>query len=42
LVGGGFRGDAADALAREFRIPVLARLSFDPPHAVWTELASRL
>jgi ATP-binding protein involved in chromosome partitioning len=42
MVGGGFRGDAADALAREFGIPVLARLPFHPPDAVWTELAGRL
>jgi len=42
MVGGGFCGDAADALAREFGIPVVARLPFDPANAVWTELAARL
>jgi ATP-binding protein involved in chromosome partitioning len=42
MVGGGFRGDAADALAGEFDLPVLARVPFDPPDAVWAELASRV
>ncbi|MGH7548246.1 MAG: P-loop NTPase [Gemmatimonadales bacterium] len=42
MVGGGFRGDAADALAGEFGVAILARLPFDPPDPVWTELAGRL
>jgi ATP-binding protein involved in chromosome partitioning len=42
MVGGWFRGDAADALAAEFGLPVLARVPFDPPDAVWIELASRV
>ncbi len=42
MVGGVFQGDAADALAQEFGIPVLARVPFHPADAVWTELAGRL
>jgi ATP-binding protein involved in chromosome partitioning len=42
MVGGAFRGDAADSLAREFGIPVLARLPFHPDPAAWAGLAARL
>jgi hypothetical protein len=42
MVGDQFPGDAADALAAEFAIPVLARIPFHPRDAVWSELAARL
>jgi ATP-binding protein involved in chromosome partitioning len=42
MVGGQFSGDAADALAAEFAIPVLARIPFHPQDAIWSELAARL
>lgn len=42
MVGGPFQGDAADTLAQEFGVPVLARVPFHPADAVWTDLASRL
>lgn len=42
MVGGAFHGDAADALAEEFGVPVLARVPFHPPDAVWTDLAARV
>jgi ATP-binding protein involved in chromosome partitioning len=42
MVGGQFAGDAGDALAAEFAIPVLARIPFHPSDAVWSELAARL
>jgi hypothetical protein len=29
-------------LAAEFAVPVLARIPFHPPDAVWSELAARL
>lgn len=42
MVGGAFQGDAADTLAREFALQVLARVPFHPANAVWDELAARL
>lgn len=42
MVGDQFPGDAADSLSAEFGIPVLARIPFHPPDAVWSELAARL
>ena len=42
MVGGPFPGDAGDALAAEFGVPVLARVPFHPPAEVWAELATRL
>jgi len=42
MVGEQFRGDAADSLAAEFAIPVLARIPFHPSDAVWSDLAARL
>jgi ATP-binding protein involved in chromosome partitioning len=42
MVGDQFPGDAADALAAEFDIPVLARIPFHPRDAVWSDLAARL
>jgi ATP-binding protein involved in chromosome partitioning len=42
MVGAQFQGDAADSLAREFGIPVLARVPFHPDQAVWAGLAARL
>jgi ATP-binding protein involved in chromosome partitioning len=42
MVGDQFPGDAADALAAEFGIPVLARIPFHPQDAVWSELAARV
>src|SRR5256886_11428363 len=35
MVGGAFRGSAADDLAREFAIPVLGRVPFHPNDAAW-------
>jgi ATP-binding protein involved in chromosome partitioning len=35
MVGGAFTGSAADDLAREFAIPVLARIPFHPNDAAW-------
>ena len=42
MVGDQFRGDAAEALAREFGVPVLARVPFHPTIGVWETLAARL
>jgi ATP-binding protein involved in chromosome partitioning len=42
MVGAQFAGNAADALAAEFGIPVLARIPFHPQDAVWSGLAARL
>jgi ATP-binding protein involved in chromosome partitioning len=39
MVGGPFEGDAGDSLAREFTIPVLARVPFNPSVDVWNALA---
>jgi len=42
MVGDQFPGDAADSLADDFGIQVLARIPFQPQAAVWSELAARL
>jgi hypothetical protein len=42
MVGDQFLGRAADSLATEFAIPVLARIPFHPANAVWSDLAARL
>lgn len=42
MAGGAFQGDAGEALAREFGVPLLARIPFHPPDVLWTELAHRL
>lgn len=42
MVGPQFQGDAADALAAEFRVPVLARLPWHPTPDTWDLLAARL
>jgi ATP-binding protein involved in chromosome partitioning len=42
MSGGAFAGDAGDVLAREFAIPLLARIPFNPGDAVWQELGARL
>ena len=42
MVGEAFAGDAGTALAREFQIPLLARVPFHPGAAVWDALAARL
>jgi ATP-binding protein involved in chromosome partitioning len=42
MVGEQFPGDAADVLAAEFAIPVLARIPFHPQDAVWSDLAARI
>jgi ATP-binding protein involved in chromosome partitioning len=42
MVDGPFPGDAGEALAREFTIPLLARVPFDPSPRVWDDLADRL
>jgi ATP-binding protein involved in chromosome partitioning len=39
MVGGQFRGSAGESLAAEFGIPLLARVPFDPPAALWSALA---
>lgn len=39
MAGGPFAGDAGDALAREFGIPLLARVPFDPSPDLWDKLA---
>jgi ATP-binding protein involved in chromosome partitioning len=42
MVGPQFPGDAGDALAREFRVPLLARIPFQPGPDVWDALARRV
>jgi ATP-binding protein involved in chromosome partitioning len=42
MVGSEFRGNAADELAREFSVPVLARIPWHPTPDAWSELGSRL
>lgn len=42
MAGPQFPGDAGDTLAREFAIPLLARVPFNPPDAVWQTLGERL
>ena len=42
MVGGPFAGSAADELAAEFGIPVLARIPWHPSPEVWTALATSI
>jgi len=42
MVGGQFRGSAGESLAAEFGIPLLARVPFDPPDALWSALAGHV
>jgi len=42
MVGGPFAGSAADDLAAEFGIPVLARIPWHPTPDTWAGLAGRL
>jgi hypothetical protein len=42
MTGGPFAGDAGDSLARDFDIPLLARLPFHPSDGAWDALAQRL
>ena len=42
MAGGPFAGDAGNALAREFGIPMLARFPFHPNAGVWDALARRI
>src|SRR5437870_11614737 len=42
MAGGPFAGDAGDALAREFGIPLLARVPFHPTDAVWDALVPKV
>lgn len=42
MVGEQFPGDAGDALAREFEVPLLARVPFHPRPEVWDRLAHAL
>lgn len=42
MVGGPFAGDAGDALAREFEIPLLGRVPFHPGAEAWEDLARRI
>src|SRR6266487_3837623 len=42
MVDGPFAGDAGEALAREFTIPLLARVPFHPSPKVWDALAHRV
>jgi ATP-binding protein involved in chromosome partitioning len=41
MAGPEFPGDAGEALAREFNVPLLARIPFHPTPSVWDALASR-
>ena len=42
MVGGPFSGSAADDLAAEFGLPVLARIPFHPGDGAWEDLVSKL
>jgi ATP-binding protein involved in chromosome partitioning len=42
MAGAEFPGDAGDALAREFDVPLLARIPFHPAPSIWDALADRL
>jgi ATP-binding protein involved in chromosome partitioning len=42
MVGGELKGSAADDLAREFRVPVLARIPWHPLPDVWDTVAARV
>jgi Mrp family chromosome partitioning ATPase len=42
MTGQGFEGNAGDDLAREFSIPVLARIPWHPTPATWNQLGARL
>jgi len=42
MVGGELRGSAADDLATEFSVPVLARIPWHPTADIWNQLASHL
>jgi Mrp family chromosome partitioning ATPase len=42
MAGPQFPGDAGDTLAREFAIPLLARIPFNPGDVVWQALGGRL
>ena len=42
MVGGELTGTAGDDLAREFNVPVLARIPWHPTPDTWNELATRL
>lgn len=42
MAGPQFPGDAGETLAREFAIPLLARIPFNPGDAVWQALGERL
>ena len=42
MVDGPFPGDAGEALAREFTIPLVARVPFNPSPTVWDALAHRV
>jgi len=41
-VGQGFTGSAGDDLAREFTVPVLARIPWHPTPDTWNALGARL
>jgi len=41
MVGGELKGSAADELAREFEVPVIARMPWHPSLEEWSALASR-
>src|SRR2546425_106340 len=42
MAGPQFPGDAGDTLSREFAIPLLARIPFNPGDAMWQTLGERL
>jgi len=42
MVGQGFVGSAADDLALEFAVPVLARIPWHPTSDIWNALRARL
>jgi ATP-binding protein involved in chromosome partitioning len=42
MVGGELKGSAGDELAKEFAVPVLARIPWHPPAQTWDALAKRV
>jgi ATP-binding protein involved in chromosome partitioning len=42
MVGGELKGSAGDELAREFAVPVVARVPFNPNAVVWDEMTSHI
>ncbi len=42
MVGGALQGTAADDLAAEFAVPIVARIPWHPTSETWTQLAAQL